>query len=91
MYRISKLTARKISSFAECESGSAHQGVILFGAVGIAMAVLLAPLLNEATQSYAFNKAMGVDAMTTSSVTKSANKLRGPTRRRIRKSVLDFQ
>lgn len=85
MHKNSGLMTRKIFRFAKCESGSVHQGALLFGAVGVAMAILLAPLLNKATQSYAFNKAVGVDAMTTSSVGKS----QGPTRRHIRKSVLD--
>lgn len=88
MYHISKLAAEKLSKFKKCNSGSAHQQIaLLFGAVGIAMAVLLVPLLNDASQNYAFNKAVGIDRMTTSSIRKSS----GPKRRVIRKSVLDYQ
>lgn len=83
-----KLVNHKVAEFTNCKSGSAHQQIaVLFGAVGIAMAVLLVPLLNDASQNYAFNKAVGIDTMTTSSVRKSS----APKRRIVRKSVLDYQ
>lgn len=88
MYHISKLVAQKLFNFNKCNSGSAHQQIaLLFGAVSIAMAVLLVPLLNDASQNYAFNKAVGIDRMTTSSIRKKT----GPVRRVVRKSVLDYR
>ncbi|MBL1404472.1 MAG: hypothetical protein COC17_07690 [Hyphomicrobiales bacterium] len=88
MYHISKSIFLSLSEFTKCNSGSAHQQIaVLFGAVGIAMAVLLVPLLNDASQNYAFNKAVGIDRMTTSSIRKSST----PKRRIVRKSVLDYQ
>lgn len=88
MHHISKFVTKSLSKFIKCESGSAHQQIaLLFGAVTIAMAVLLVPMLNDASQNYAFNKAVGIDRMTTSSISKSS----GPKRRVIRKSVLDYR
>lgn len=88
MHNISKFVTKNLSKFTKCESGSAHQQIaLLFGAVSIAMAVLLVPMLNEASQNYAFNKAVGIDRMTTSSIRKSS----GPKRRIVRKSVLDYR
>lgn len=88
MYHISKSITQKFADFNKCKSGSAHQQIaVLFGAVGIAMAVLLVPLLNDASQDYAFNKAVGIDRMTTSSIRNRSH----PKRRIVRKSVLDYQ
>ena len=73
----------KVFSFANDRHGGASvQTALLFGAVAIALSVLTAPFLEEAADTYAENRALGIDRVMTGSVKKSR-------RYTIRRSVLD--
>ena len=83
MIVISKLFA-SISAFRSNHNGGATmQSALLFGAVGLALAVLLTPQLKSASDYYAENKSLGVDRVITGALEKSVQ------RRIVRKSVLD--
>ena len=62
--------------------GATLQSALLFGAVAIALAVLVTPQLQQAADVYAENKALGIDRVITGSVEKKRTYT-------IRKSVLD--
>ncbi len=61
--------------------GASVQAAMLFGAIGMAMAVLAAPMLQGAVDYYADNRAFGLDRVMTGSVEKG-------NRYTVRKSVL---
>lgn len=58
------------------------QSALLFGAVALSLSVLAAPLLNDAADRYAENRALGIDRVMTGSIEKSKTYT-------VRKSVLD--
>jgi len=62
--------------------GATLQSAMLFGAVAMALSVLAAPQLKSAADSYAENKAFGIDRVMTGSI-KPAKQYT------VRKSVLD--
>ncbi len=62
--------------------GASVQAAMLFGAIGMAMAVLAAPMLQGAVDYYADNRAFGLDRVMTGSVEKG-------DRYTVRKSVLN--
>lgn len=73
------------NSFVKHTGGGASvQAAMLFGAIGMAMAVLAAPMLQGAVDYYAENRAFGIDRVMTGSVEKG-------NRYTVRKSVLDSQ
>ncbi|MFZ1815184.1 MAG: hypothetical protein WBO55_06615 [Rhizobiaceae bacterium] len=67
---------------ADKRGGATLQAALLFGAIGLGMAVLAAPLLQGAVDFYAENKALGIDRVITGAVGSE------PNRYTIRKSVL---
>lgn len=70
-------------SLANCRSGETSiQLAAFFGALAILIAMIGAPILDDASRSYAENRAFGIDRVITGSVEKS-------NRYTIRKSVLD--
>lgn len=80
---VKKLFA-SISEFRFNRSGGATmQSALLFGAVGLALAVLLTPQLKSASDYYAENRALGVDRVITGAIEKKIQ------RRIVRRSVLD--
>ena len=62
--------------------GAAVQSALMFGAIAMALSVLIAPQLKNAVDVYAENRSLGIDRVITGSVDK-------PKRYTIRKSVLD--
>ena len=58
------------------------QSALLVGAVALSLSVLAAPLLNDAADRYAENRALGIDRVMTGSIEKSKTYT-------VRKSVLD--
>jgi hypothetical protein len=62
--------------------GAAVQSALLFGAIAMALSVLIAPQLKNVADTYAENRALGIDRVITGSIEK-------PKRYTIRKSVLD--
>ena len=58
------------------------QSALLFGAIALSLSVLAAPLLNDAANRYAENRALGIDRVMTGSIEKSKTYT-------VRKSVLD--
>jgi Flp pilus assembly pilin Flp len=62
--------------------GAAVQSALMFGAIAMALSVLIAPQLKNAVDVYAENRGLGIDRVITGSVEKSK-------RYTIRKSVLD--
>jgi hypothetical protein len=78
----SKLS-NKINDFSKCHTASSTvQTAMLFGAVAMALSVLVAPQLKNAADTYAENRALGLDRVITGSINKSKQYT-------IRKSVLD--
>jgi len=76
----------KISQFKKDQSGGASmQAALLFGAVTLALTVLVTPQLKKAGDYYAENKSLGIDRVITGAIEK--NSKRKITI--IRKSVLD--
>ena len=73
----------KISTFKSDDAGgSTVQIALMFGAVAMALSVLVAPQVRNAVDIYAENKALGIDRVMTGSIK--------PTKEyTIRKSVLD--
>lgn len=66
-----------------CRKGGASvQAALMFGAVAIALAVLVTPQVEKAADIYAQNRALGIDRVLTGSIEKSR-------RYSVRKSVLD--
>lgn len=75
--------ANWIGHFKKDTSGGATlQTAMLFGAVALALSVLAAPQLKSAADTYAENRALGIDRVMTGSVQKAKEYT-------IRKSVLD--
>ena len=73
----------KIAWFLKCRSGeSSIQLAAFFGALAVLVALVSTPFLDQASKSYAENKAFGIDQVVTGSVKKTK-------RYTIRKSVLD--
>ncbi|MGB7286467.1 MAG: hypothetical protein WBC71_06005 [Salaquimonas sp.] len=84
-YRLSaqleKISFKK--AFKADQSGSTTtQTAMLFGAIAMALSVLVAPQLQSAVEVYAENKALGIDHVITGSVKPSKQYT-------VRKSVLD--
>lgn len=74
--------AMKFSKFARNTSGNITlKSALLIGAIAMALSVLTAPLLQDATESFTENSAMGIDRVLTGSVSKTEKYL-------IRRSVL---
>lgn len=70
-------------SFRMNEGGNVTvQSALLFGAVALSLSVLAAPHLKDAADTYAENRALGIDRMMTGSIEKGRTYT-------IRKSVLD--
>ncbi len=67
--------------FTDNDGNSTVKTALLFGAVAVAISVLAAPALQNATKLYAENRAFGIDQVMTGSVKK-------PKRYIVRKSVL---
>ena len=61
------------------------QSALLFGGIGIAMALLLAPQLRDASERYAVDQSMGIDRTMTGSIGRDVEGKHYV----IRKSVLD--
>lgn len=75
----------KISQIRKDSHGGATvQTALLFGAVALALSVLIAPQLQGAVDTYAENKALGIDRVITGSLKPKKTK-----QYVIRKSVLD--
>lgn len=75
--------AKKIVDFQNNQyGGSTVQIALMFGAVAMALSVLVAPQVRNAVDVYAENKALGIDRVITGSI-KPAKQYT------IRKSVLD--
>lgn len=79
-------TFSNISKFSNDENGGASlQAALLFGAVTLALTVLVTPQLKKAGDYYAENRGMGIDRVITGAIEKnSKSKITV-----IRKSVLD--
>jgi len=78
-----KMIFSTIAAFRSNESGgSSVQIALMFGAVAMALSVLVAPQVKNAVDIYAENKALGIDRVVTGSI-KPAKEYT------IRKSVLD--
>lgn len=69
----------------DTHGGATLQTALLFGAVAMALSVLIAPQLKNAADIYAQNKALGIDRVMTGSVEKPDD----TKTYTIRKSVLD--
>ncbi|MCC0021157.1 MAG: hypothetical protein H6888_08775 [Nitratireductor sp.] len=69
----------------DARGGAAMQSALLFGGIGIAMALLLAPQLRDASERYAVDQSMGIDRTMTGSIGRDVEGKRYV----IRKSVLD--
>jgi hypothetical protein len=69
----------------DVRGGAAMQSALLFGGIGVAMALLLAPQLRDASERYAMDHSMGIDRTMTGSIDRDAQSKRYV----IRKSVLD--
>jgi hypothetical protein len=84
--RATEIQANRFHSrFVRHEGGGASlQAAMLFGAIGMAMAVLVAPMLQGAVDYYADNRALGIDRVMTGGIAKG-------DRKTVRKSVLDPQ
>lgn len=77
--------SKLVSKFIANQSGGASlQVALLFGAVALALTVLLTPQLKRAGDYYAENKSLGIDRVIVGAIEKTETK-----RRIIRKSVLD--
>lgn len=63
--------------------GATLHTALLFGAVAMALSVLIAPQLKNAADTYAENRALGIDHVLTGSISKE------PKTYTVRKSVLD--
>lgn len=78
--------AMKIRKFARDKSGSTTlKSALLFGAVAMALSVLTAPLLHDATESFSENNSFGIDRVLTGSVADTGTK---SEKYLIRRSVL---
>lgn len=76
-------TKRAISGFCTDQRGNVTvQSALLFGAIALSLSVLAAPHLKQAADTYAENRALGIDRVMTGSVEK-------PKTYTVRKSVLD--
>lgn len=75
--------SKRLSKFSEnCHGGTTVQTAMLFGAIALALSVLIAPQLQGAVDTYAENRALGIDHVITGS-------LKPSKKYTIRKSVLD--
>ncbi|MCB1386221.1 MAG: hypothetical protein KDJ80_09815 [Nitratireductor sp.] len=82
-----KRAARLPGRLAADRSGNVTvQSALLFGAIVMSLSMLAVPYLKQAADTYAQNRALGIDRTTTGSV--SGGRIRTYT---IRKSVLDPQ
>ena len=81
-YRVYKAKYSAKKFFENTYGGATLQSALLFGAVAMALAVLVTPQLQHAADIYAENKALGIDRVITGSVEKKRTYT-------IRKSVLD--
>lgn len=80
------ISKKKIKEFKNSEYGGASlQGALLFGAIALALTVLLTPQLKKAGDYYAENRGLGIDKVITGAIEKKST----TTRRVVRKSVLD--
>lgn len=78
-----KLYSRVANRFWTNHGGNITvQSALLFGAIALSLSVLAAPLLNNAANRYAENRALGIDRVMTGSIEKSKTYT-------VRKSVLD--
>lgn len=76
-----------LKMFAKNQSGeTAVQTTLLFSGAVLVLVLIGVPMLNTASQEYAYNKNFGIDNIQTSSVGEEDNQ---PKRYTIRKSVLD--
>jgi hypothetical protein len=76
--------AQILGKFRGHQSGAATlHTALLFGAVAMALSVLLTPQLKNAADAYAENSALGIDRVMTGSISKDEKTYT------IRKSVLD--
>ena len=81
-YRVYKAKVSVLQFVESTYGGATLQSALLFGAVAMALAVLVTPQLQQAADIYAENKALGIDRVITGSVEKKRTYT-------IRKSVLD--
>lgn len=78
-----KAAHKMIKKFTvDTHGGATMQTALLFGAVAMALSVLVTPYLKSAADTYAENRALGIDRVITGSVKKTKHFT-------IRKSVLD--
>jgi len=76
--------AKWITKFRNDNSGSTTlHTALLFGAVAMALSVLLTPQLKKAADAYAENSALGIDRVMTGAISKEGKTYT------VRKSVLD--
>lgn len=79
----SRLTDKTIKLISDDNGGATLHTALLFGAVALALSVLIAPQLKNAADTYAENRALGIDRVITGAISKE------PKTYTIRKSVLD--
>lgn len=79
-----KSAGRRMGS--DTSGGATVQTALLFGAVGLGMAVLVAPVLQDAAHYYAENRAFGIDRVITGTVGDPAT-----NKYRVRRSVISDQ
>ena len=80
--RVTSVLPRIKSFFRNDHGGATLQSAMLFGAVAMALSVLAAPQLKKVTDTYAQNKALGIDRVITGSIKQDKQYT-------VRKSVLD--
>ncbi|MCB1451712.1 MAG: hypothetical protein KDJ67_16635 [Nitratireductor sp.] len=68
---------------SDAKGGATVQTALLFGAVALGMAVLAAPMLQDAAHYYAENRALGIDKVITGAVGDAAT-----NKYRVRRSVM---
>ena len=68
---------------SDAKGGATVQTALLFGAVALGMAVLAAPMLQDAAHYYAENRALGIDKVITGAVGDP-----GTNKYRVRRSVM---
>ncbi len=80
---LSKLTDKSAKLIFDNYGGATLHTALLFGAVALALSVLIAPQLKNAADTFAENRALGIDRVITGTISKE------PKTYTIRKSVLD--
>lgn len=79
---IGKVAGHIKSMLADSHGGATMQTAMLFGAIALALTVLVTPQLKSAADTYAENRALGIDHVMTGSIKKTKTYT-------VRKSVLD--